>query len=1313
VNVHTLISFATQWGSKYGGINCFNTDFLHHFGIAYNLGAQLICVVTSATPEEIEEARNAYVNLIPLPYSPADKLFSEAHARVAVDELKRREITFEPDNTVWLGHDRITGAAAIAAAKQAGGRSALIHHMSYDHYESYAEDSATAKTKFEEQKALFRQADLVLAVGPLLRDALTDMLGSSKPVHMLVPGLAEIPLRDAPKTFTAFLSGRLSDDAARIKQGHLSIAAFAQAHREACDHGMPDGLCKHPKLVLRGVDFEVQTPTSSSASCSDPETELKRFAQDYAQCVINLQALPYTHDREMLYADMSGASVAMMPSWHEGFGLVAWEAIAAGVPLIISENSGVYRLLEEEYPGSGTGCIYAVNIRGAVDSPFFRSEDLQSVMSKLIEIANKPGEARRKAGVLRNMLGRYTWPNCAEQAVQAFGWTLQKGSLPPVTPEQIASVLNIPTLPSQSTASVSSPLQTPVRQWKAGGGMADSQLLRAEEALVPFDPARQPDLDALDSWLDDQQWPLAVRLITGAGGLGKTRLALELCQQRTVADWHTGLLDAQLEQREMTAAWQQLRTFDMPVLVVIDYAETRQQVLLALIKAIVQNPGNHQVRILLLARDGGEWWDNLPSKDPHCEALLSGYATTGPYTLPPLHAEEAGRRHAYRQALTAFADALGVSAPNVVPELVGDHFSRPLYLQMAALLALHGERPTTADGLTRALLNHERRYWNRLLAHFTIGEPEQHAQQLLALTTLAGGFATSRDAQTFWNKIGGTDLSPADFNSLFKALVPLYPGKQGLQAVRPDLLGEALVAQALVGSGALGLLDVVLSSSAPQTIRRHALTILARLSDKYPDLQDITVTALAHNFTYCHQEIVAVSKETSGLLPVQAEMAFECLSLAIKGQVAGLLAPQLLEPSIQLAELSYLVSKFLSENAHSKMLKKQGSVESTKDYAEKLGNYSVSLADTGRVQESLDSALEVTELFQKLHNKDRQRFQSTYSIALSNYASYLGNSGYHKAALPYDLKALEIRKLLLSDNSDKTRRDYIVSLQNYGYHLFASGHENEAQFFLHEALDMSQLLSISDEEKYNPIYADSLSYYSTYLSDIGEYDEALQYLTSALNIIKNCVTKKPDQFESDYSEILLNSSVLLCEAGQYDQALINLHQSKSISQKLAQKNPVRYSFELFSCNCLQNFINWLSNPNVVDGYILGSESVQTEQSHQKSLVKLYSLFLHACYVNDLVARGLAFKQILFVCSELSRVSPQVKCYWLCTTAWMNTFEPTELVNTDWLADWQKFAKQRQGRIPHWMQEVARRLEFQWPDWTAPPDETITAVAGES
>jgi hypothetical protein len=243
--MHTLVAFATGWGSKFGGINSFNTDFLSAFGAAYyNHSEQFICIVASATPEEIEDAQRTDVKLVPLPYAPQDKVLSEEHAQAGIDELNRLNIIFNPVETVWLGHDRFSGAAAIAAAKKAGGRSALIHHMSYDHYESYAENSNAAREKTQEQRALFNQADLVFAVGPLLRDALSDLLSETKPIQMLIPGLAEIEPRSAPRTFTAFLSGRLSDNAARIKQGHLGIAAFAKAHYEAREQDMPDSLCK-------------------------------------------------------------------------------------------------------------------------------------------------------------------------------------------------------------------------------------------------------------------------------------------------------------------------------------------------------------------------------------------------------------------------------------------------------------------------------------------------------------------------------------------------------------------------------------------------------------------------------------------------------------------------------------------------------------------------------------------------------------------------------------------------------------------------------------------------------------------------------------------------------------------------------------------------------------------------------------------------------------------------------------------------------------------------------------------------------------
>lgn len=1339
--MYSLITFATQWGSKHGGINSFNTDFLKAFGIAFHNDAKVICIVAEATEDEIEVAKNSHVILVKLPYPPQAKTFSKDQAQAGIDLLKQCGISFDTERTIWLGHDRITGAAAIEAAKIAGGRSALIHHMSYDHYESFAENSQTANHKFQEQLQLFKQADLALAVGPLLRDAAQDMVKQSQVVHMLVPGLAEeIEVRSTPKTFVAFLSGRLSKDAARIKQGHLGIAAFAHAHKKACENKMPDGLCKQPKLMLRGVDFEAEVTANPEAN---PEAELKAFAEGYAERAINLQALPYTHDREELYDNISRASVVLMPSWHEGFGLTAWEAIAAGVPLIVSQQSGVYRLLEEKFPGNGTGCVYPVDVRGSNSEPFFRPEDLESVAEALKDIAHQPEKARQKAGTLRSLLfDEYSWPSCAEQTAKAFSWELQKGSLPssdqkPIT---LASVIAIPSSTRNALL-----VSMPVRRWHAGGGVADSQLLRAEEELVPFDPARQPELDKLNTWLDDAQYPQAVRLVTGAGGLGKTRLALHLCQQRITSGWYAGFMDSDLVAKELASGWQALKALNQPLLIVIDYAETRQDSLLALIGAMLQSPANLPVRLLLLARDGGEWWDNLPGKDKTCESLLGSYATSGPYHLPPLHTEIQDRRHAYRQALNAFADALGIPAPDVIPELAGEHFGRPLYLQMAAVLALHGERPTTAQGLTRALLNHERRYWRGLLIGHDIPEPEHNAEQLLALTTLAGGFATPKAALPFWERANEKTISAAQFNYLFHALIPLYPGKQGLQVVRPDLLGEALVAQALLRPTAVDLLDALLGKDASQSMRLNTLTVIARLSDHYPELHETLTEALVRHFAHCWQEFVIVATETPSDLPALAEAAFGRLPVNIKDQVAGLLKSQTNESSVQLAEFYCVITGYLSDKCRHKHLRKINDTQLMSDYDAALTNHANRLGDAGRNDDELVHGKLALEISQRLAQKDPKRFESRHADSLNNCAVSLSNMGKNAEALVHAQKALEIHQRLakkkperfepdlamslntyvscLNDagrnedvlsqaqqsleiyqrlaqkNPDRFKPFLAMSLSNYAKYLGESGGNEKALDYVRQAVEISMQLVHKNPDRFEPNHAMFLNNYSNHLSDLGRNDDALTYARRALEIRQRLVRKNPDRFEPDLAMSLNNYTSRLSDAGRNDEALEHAKQALEIRQRLAQQNLARFAEDEFLAVCYIYFLEWLVDEAGGNHNLAELNPIpETTPKHRRPLLQLYARFVRACCTSNQADRSDDFKQIVTLWSALTRANKlYAQDYWLCATAWCTTFEPDAVVNVDWQAEWHQFVKKRQGHVPCWMQTVAQRLEFKWPE----------------
>ena len=1147
--MYTLISFATQWGSKYGGINSFNTDFLVAFGVAYSHSAQVICIVASATDEEKAEARNSGVYLVSLPYKPVGNELGEAQVEIGIVELSKNEISFEPDNTIWLGHDRITGAAAIAAAKSAGGRSAVIHHMSYSDYEAFAENSQSAYDKVQIQQALLRQADLVLAVGPLLRDAASDRLGAEKMIHMLIPGLAEIKVREAPKTFTVFMSGRLCKDSARIKQGHLGIAAFAKAHCDARDNGMPEGLCRQPKLVLRGVDFEAER---TSAPEADTETELKKFAEEYANCVINLHALPFTQIRDMLYEDLSAASVALMPSWHEGFGLVAWEAIAAGVPLIVSKNSGVYQLLKENHPGAGPGCVYPVDVRGAVTEPFFHEKDVQAVVDALKSIALNPGEARRKAVTLRNMLGEYSWSACVKEAMKSFDWPLHQGIIHSSSPE-VEPIIPQPF--QRETAPIpDSPLHIPSKQWKRGSGLADSMMLRAEEEVVGFDLARQPEIDLLNDWLDEPQWPQAVRLVAGPGGAGKTRLALELCRQRATAGWSTGFLDTNLD---MSSTWQILKNCHKPLLIVIDYAETRQTALLAFINAMMKTPGDQPVRLLLLARAAGEWWENLPSKDSFCEALLNGYATSL-FNLPALHPDTQGRLFAYQQALMSFAQALDVAVPDISPDLASEHFERPLYIQMAALLALHGERPTTAEGLTRALLHHERRYWRGLLTPYGWAEPESLAQQLLALATLAGVLATPKEARIYWTAAGLATLGGSDFSILFSTLAPLYPSKQGLQAIRPDLLGEALVAQTLLLPECSQFLNAVLSKNAGQIIRRHAMTVLARLSGYRVEVHETLINVLVNHFPDCCKDLIAVAAETPSVLPVLAETAFTLLPQAVKSQVAGLLQSIVAKESLQLAGLSCLIAEYLAEKARQRWEKKSSNLACMSEYARALSNYSVSLSVAGLNERALSCSHDAVSLFTQLVNRDRKSFEAMFAATLNNYSSHLHDNGKDEEALTYALQALEICKRLAQKNPDRYDSDHARTLNNYANRLSDNGKNDESLLFALEALEIRQKLAQKNPDRYDSDHAKSVASYANFLRDNGKDEEALKYALQALEIYQRLARKSPDQYDHGLAMALNNYASNLNPAGKDEEALKYALQALEIYQRLALKNPDRY-----------------------------------------------------------------------------------------------------------------------------------------------------------
>ncbi len=117
---------------------------------------------------------------------------------------------------------------------------------------------------------------------------------------------------------------------------------------------------------------------------------------------------------------LSQANLALMLSWHEGFGLTGWEAIAAEVPLIVSENSGLYRLIVDELHGAGKGCIRSIDVagrRGGGSEVNFTSEDLNAVADEILRVAGALEYHKNNARHLKKMLIQKlgcTWRDTAQ-----------------------------------------------------------------------------------------------------------------------------------------------------------------------------------------------------------------------------------------------------------------------------------------------------------------------------------------------------------------------------------------------------------------------------------------------------------------------------------------------------------------------------------------------------------------------------------------------------------------------------------------------------------------------------------------------------------------------------------------------------------------------------------------------------------------------------------------------------------------------------------------------------------------------------------
>lgn len=357
-----------------------------------------------------------------------------------------------------------------------------------------------------------------------------------------------------------------------------------------------------------------------------------------------------------------------------------------------------------------------------------------------------------------------------------------------------------------ATDSVDLVLDLPTPVWSASIH-PPSALLRPQYRVVPFE-GREAELSDLVRWCESDQ-PLGIRLYTGPGGMGKTRLAVELCHQMAARSWRVGFLEA--AETVLPPAWPaEVAAVKQPLLVVVDYAETHTSLVVDLLSAVARRR-RLPTRCILLARAAADWWYQLCRTSAGVGELLSGPATTT-MRLRPVTNDPQQRAGMVQRAHSQFCQRLNAHMPVADAEYHEPHFDRVLFLHLAALAQATGSAETGATALLDAALRREQRFWDdgirQLGLPALVGRP---IAQCAALATLAGridGPAQAVDLLRSCPLLA--DQPAAVLVQVAELLHRLYPGSAWLEGVQPDLLGEHLVGQAIEHDpGLLGAFDAV------------------------------------------------------------------------------------------------------------------------------------------------------------------------------------------------------------------------------------------------------------------------------------------------------------------------------------------------------------------------------------------------------------------------------------------------------------------------------------------------------------------------
>ena len=390
-----------EWSSSTGGLSTINRELAIHLSNHSAVKVSLLVPEGSCNYEEKNEAHTYGITIV------------EAKRRAAFHRLvwlssppKDHVMDIIVGHGVNLGRQVqfIRDCAQFPNCKWVQ----MVHTAPEDlsRYKCYSDPISKGETKHESEVELCKLADLVVPVGPRLKEAYSSYLQRCKTdedVLSITPGLfqrefGDLVAKQGPNEdgeFKVLLFGRGDDEDFELKGYNIAAQAFTDQRLKNKPYhlifvGAPEGKQEEirQKLLQHGI--------------AEAQLTVRKFIQS----------------RDRLKDLLCEADLAIMPSKSEGFGLVALEALSAGLPILVGCRSGFAKALESvlhgysciinsDDPAEWAKAIEAVRIRHGM-----RLQEIKSVRESYGEMYSWKEQCEVLVKRMREMVNGMNFTNC-------------------------------------------------------------------------------------------------------------------------------------------------------------------------------------------------------------------------------------------------------------------------------------------------------------------------------------------------------------------------------------------------------------------------------------------------------------------------------------------------------------------------------------------------------------------------------------------------------------------------------------------------------------------------------------------------------------------------------------------------------------------------------------------------------------------------------------------------------------------------------------------------------------------------------------